>query len=205
MSFPQLGLMLICLVAVSAQQEDTYNSIKLNEILPRRSGGSLQIKCSFNGARARIRSVRSLAIEVGGDEEYTQVAAVTPEQVTYGEDITGVTASGKVGRRSKAQLRITYASATEGYCQSYRCVAEGVSGRRRRTQLRSIYKTIQVNAIDGGSCATTPPPTTTTTPPPTTTTTPPPTTTTTPPPTTTTTLPPTTTTTLPSTTEQNPC
>ncbi|GFO47507.1 proteoglycan 4 [Plakobranchus ocellatus] len=211
MSFPNLGLVLIFVLAASAQLQDTSNSINLYALVTQRFGGSLQIRCDFNGARARIRFVRSLAIErseIESDGEYSMVATLTPRQVTYGEDITGVVAAGRIGRGPRSQLEITYRSATDGYCQLYRCVAEGVSrgrGRgRRRTQLRSIYKTIQVNAIDGGSCATTPPPTTTTTLPPTTTTTLPPTTTTTPPPTTTTTPPPTTTTTPPPTTTTTP-
>ncbi|GFO47506.1 lectin c-type domain protein [Plakobranchus ocellatus] len=169
MSFPQLGLLFSILLAASAEQPDTSNSISLKAYFSRKFGHTLQIKCIYLRTQEKT-ALRSLVIEraeVGSDGEYTQMATLTPEQVTTGWDNADFIASGQIGPWAASQLEITYKIKNEGYCQSYRCVAEVVSQKDSgRTELLFISKTIQENTISRARCRTTEPPTTTTTPPP---------------------------------------
>ncbi|GFN98149.1 hypothetical protein PoB_002465500 [Plakobranchus ocellatus] len=123
----------------------------------------LQIKCSFDAAKVKVRYVRFLVItqsQISREEEYAVAAMVisTIDMSNYNviegrENMPFSNISGQIEHGAKSHLEFTFESTTEGYCQSYTCATKGSDYKHfPNDQVQKIYKTIQVNALNGGSC-----------------------------------------------------
>ncbi|GFO47509.1 hypothetical protein PoB_007401400 [Plakobranchus ocellatus] len=159
MSLLQLGLLLSILSAASAGQPDTSNSMQFTAILPQRPGVPLQIKCSFDAAKAKMAYVHFMHItqsKIAGEEDHAVTAMLMSRnnRVMEGrENMPFSNASGRIEQGAKSHLEFTFGSATEGYCRSYTCWTRCASQKYNwRGHEQTIHKTIQVNAINGGSC-----------------------------------------------------
>ncbi|GFO33864.1 hypothetical protein PoB_006036900 [Plakobranchus ocellatus] len=148
-----LGVTLV--IAPAASIRDTRKSIILKVIWPayvNAESPSLRLECSFNRFRTDLVSVNELAIfrsDIGGGGEPEMVAKVTSANLTYGLNESDISASGLLKNNAKSTLLVSYISNTEGYCQTYSCVAKGLKANGEEV---SIYRPVKAKGMNNMPC-----------------------------------------------------
>ncbi|GFO04906.1 LOW QUALITY PROTEIN: hypothetical protein PoB_003141100 [Plakobranchus ocellatus] len=148
-----LGIALV--IAPAASIRDTRKSIILKVIWPayvNADSPSLRLECSFNRFRTDLVSVNELAIfrsDIGGGGEPEMVAKVTSANLTYGLNESDISAFGQVQNNAKSTLFVSYTSNTEGYCQTYTCVAKGLKASGEEV---SIYRPVKAKGMNNMPC-----------------------------------------------------
>ncbi|GFN78874.1 hypothetical protein PoB_000538000 [Plakobranchus ocellatus] len=113
---------------------------------------SLRLECSFNRFRTDLVSVNELGIfrsDIGGGGEPEMVAKVTSANLTYGLNESDISASGQLQNNTKSNLFVSYTSNTEGYCQTYSCVAKGLKANGEEV---SIYRPVKAKGMNNMPC-----------------------------------------------------
>ncbi|GFO33870.1 hypothetical protein PoB_006037500 [Plakobranchus ocellatus] len=113
---------------------------------------SLRLECSFNRFRTDLVSVNELGIfrsDIGGGGEPEMVAKVTAANLAYGLNESDISASGQILNNAKSTLFVSYTSNTEGYCQTYSCVAKGLKANGEEV---SIYRPVKAKGMNNMPC-----------------------------------------------------
>ncbi|GFO33858.1 collectin-10 [Plakobranchus ocellatus] len=150
-----LGLTLVIASSASVPLIDSRKSITLKVIWPayvNADSPSLRLKCSFNRFRTDLVSVNELRIfrsDIEGAGEPEMVAKVTSANLTYGLNESDISTSGQIQNNIKSTLLVSYTSNTEGYCQTYSCVAKGLKANGEEV---SIYRPVKAKGMNNMPC-----------------------------------------------------
>ncbi|GFO33790.1 C-type lectin [Plakobranchus ocellatus] len=150
-----LGVALVIATAASVPLRDTRKSTILKVIWPayvNAESPSLRLECSFNRFRTDLVSVNELAIfrsDIGGAAKPEMVATISPTNLTYGLNESDISASGQIQNNAKSSLFVSYTSNTEGYCQTYTCVAKGLKANGEEV---SIYRPVKAKGMNNMPC-----------------------------------------------------
>ncbi|GFN93809.1 hypothetical protein PoB_002031500 [Plakobranchus ocellatus] len=138
---------------------DTTGALKAKAFKPgdpNNDGDSLKIRCSFNEEQidfVTLTKLKLYSVEADDDEEtMTALGSLTSDD-SYGLNRKEISITGKyrVGEEFRSKLDLTWVSSDSGYCTVYKCVATGRDPNNGK--LLAVYKTVHVDAEDGGSCS----------------------------------------------------